>query len=589
MSGAAGQARLKRLLPRVATLTVLVATAATLVITVPGRFHQDPLLQSPQENSRLQLALDWIEQGRPAHPLPAYSRLPSDVAPALLPRDAALVGDEVVPKDFPYALGLVALLALVDARLPAATSLLASLALVAATAAVAVRVSGSPWSGPLAAVVLVSTATFLSGSTGLVTTGAATACAVMVGLLALVPRRTRSSGAAPSGTERGLPRSDVLAGLAFGLAVGLHHDVVLFVAGIVAAVGMHRYGGRPGRSVAVTAGMAVALLPVMLYNAWLFDSPVRTGYAAGEQFFDRFMIGHRAGILDLRPELLAAHVELYVARPEVVLLLAGAALVVAGARRSTSPEQTGAAWRKTTRLLAAGVLLGGVPYLAFAGARPLFGGEAFHLGGSFLRYGLVVMAPVAALAAACLSVPDARLRRLSLAALSGSVLLGSSTAWSAPGGLVHQHELASREGTTRHRELAVTMESAVVVTARHDKYLWPQRRTLVAAYLVRHPDEAVRHGEGLYDVAPTAARLGDVLVRLVGCGWPVTIVDDGWVVDRQVLEETLERAGLHRQKTTVPTVTHIRPVPGAAARAVPGAGGCGRRDADGGAGRRAAG
>lgn len=559
------------------TLTVLVGTAATLVITVPGRFDEDPLLQSPQENSRLQLARDWIDSGRPVHPLPAYSRLPSDVAPALLPRDAALVGDEVVPKDFPYAVGLVALLALVDARLAAATSLLSALALLAATAALAVRVSGSPWSGPLAAVVLVATAAFASGSTGLVTTGAATACAVVVGLLALVPRRTLASEAGPASTKGGRARSDFLAGLAFGLAVGLHHDVVLFVAGIVAAVGMHRCGGRPGRSVAVTAGMVVALLPALLYNAWLFGSPVRTGYAAGEQFFDRFLVGHRAGILDLRPELLAAHVELYVGRPEVVLLLAGAALVVAGACRRTSPEQPGAAWRRTTRLLTAGLLLGGVPYLAFAGARPLFGGESFHLGGSFLRYGLVVMAPVAALAAACLSLPDARLRRLSLAALSWSVLLGSSTVWLAPGGLPHQHELASRESATRHRELAVTKESGVVVSARHDKFLWPERTTLVAAYLVRHPDEAVRRGEGLYDVAPTAARLGEVVVRLVRCGWPVTIVDDGWVVDRSALDETLELAGLHRQKTTVPAVTHIRPLPSAAGRSVPVAHGCGQR------------
>src|SRR5690606_3671620 len=57
----------------------------------------------PQGNARVQLAREWIESGKPQQRLELYDDLPERVRVALLPRDATLIEDRVVPKDFAYA------------------------------------------------------------------------------------------------------------------------------------------------------------------------------------------------------------------------------------------------------------------------------------------------------------------------------------------------------------------------------------------------------------------------------------------------------------------------------------------------------
>lgn len=529
-----------------AIVGLLVAVTFVLALAFPGRIDRDPAMLGPQENVRFQLAQEWVHQGRPVRDLPVFSRLPPDVAPALTPRDAALEGHRVMPKDFPYALGLVTLLVLLDPRLALATSIVSALALLAAIAALGRRLGGSPWSGVMAAAVMATTGAFTAGSAGPLNTGAALALAMVVAVLLLCPSPGRPAPAmrGPVGVS---PRRDVLAGVAFGIAIGLHHDAVLLAAGFTVSFTLPSLGGA-ARARRISTGAALALLPVLGYYAWLFGSPFTTGYAVGGRFFDANFPGHSADVLALRPELLEEHVRRYLLRPEILLLLLAALLAC---------RYTSSARRLTTHRIAYGLLLGGLPYLAFVGSRPLYGGDHFTAQASFLRYAIPVVALLVCLGGAALWAGPPVSRRTCAVAVSVAALIGVLLLGYAAGGPLDQRQQALHNEQLRAQVLGAVQPGALVVSARGDKLLWPKRSTITAAYLVRNPAEGVRSGPGVYDVVPTPRRLSDVVSRLVGAGERVYVLDDGWLPDRLGLDLALNRAGVRREPTTAPSMFRI--------------------------------
>jgi len=307
-------------------------------------------------------------------------------------------------------MGLTALLMLIDARLALALSAITGLALLAAAAALARRLGGR-WRGVAAAVVLASTGAFTAGTSGPLNTGAAVALAVVGGVVLALPapgeRRTGGTRRAAGSS----PARDVLAGLAFGVGIGLHHDVVLLVAGLLPALLMGSRGGL-ARTVRMAGAAAISLLPGLAYDGWLYGSPFATGYSVGaealatphEPYFSLFT---------LDPGMLIAHAGRYIARPEVGVLLAGAMVAIRCNRR---PE---------VRRLATGLLLGGIPYVAFMGARPLYGVDRFTVGASFLRYCLPVVALLVCLCCAGLDAPQRDGRRAAAAALAACAVIGA--------------------------------------------------------------------------------------------------------------------------------------------------------------------
>jgi len=513
--------------PAVATAVVLAAVVGLLGYAAPGRPSRHPALLSPQENTRFHLAQEWVRHGRPVRPLAAFARLPADVAPALTPRDAALQGGEVVPKDFPYSLALVALLELID-PLPLFVGPASAIALVAATAALASSLGTSQRAGWVAATLLATTSAFTAGSTGLLTTGATLALSVVIAALLLCPP------VGVAGARLGAPRRDTAAGLALGVAVGLHHDAVFLAAGLFLAFSLPRFGGSPRRAAPLAGGALLALVPVLVYNSWLFGSPVLTGYGVGERFFDANFADNTAGVFDVRLDLLLEHVRRYLVRPDVLLLLVGAVVAVLSSRPGRN---------STARTLVLGLVVGGVPYMAFAGSRPLYGEGSFTVGASFLRYALPVVSLLVALAASCPEAMPRRLGQLGAISLLLAAVIGAVSVATSPGGPADQRRQALRTERLRDGVLAASDANSLIVTARGDKFLWPERSTIVAAYLVREPEQGIHRGAGLYDTVPTLSRLTEVLSRLVTRGETVYVLDDGWLADREALDSHLRAGG----------------------------------------------
>jgi hypothetical protein len=515
---------------------LLAAVGVALFLAHPGLLGADPTFMSPHENVRYQLASQWLRTGRPSYPVPGFERLPSEVAPASTPRDAALLGGRVVPKDFPYALGLVTVLLAVDPRLPLLLSTVSGIGVLVVAGLLAWELSGSRAAAMLAGGLVATSTAFYAATAGLLETGATTALAVLAGTLALC--RGRRAGTAP----RSGARLDALGGACYGLAVGLHHGVALLVAGLLVGFALPRSGGYPRRWLALGAGVAGALLPVLAYDAWLFGSPLTTGYEVGARFFDEHFAHHTAGLFDLRPALLARHARLYLARPEVALPVGAAALAVAGGWGRRRPA---------ARAVGIGLLLGGPAYLSFMGARPLWGSEEFRVNASWLRYALPVLALVAVLAAAGVAgVAPGRRRALAWAAACLPLLLGCAATYWTPKGPLQIRAQTLTATRLRHEVLAATPPGATVLTARGDKLLWPERSTITVAYLVR--DRPAGGDDPIYATVPSPALVADVLARLVERGEPAYVWNDGWLDPADpTLDRRTRALGLVRHDTAV--------------------------------------
>jgi hypothetical protein len=541
----------RRWLVALAAGSLVAAVGVALFLAYPDRLGSDPTFMSPHENVRYHLARQWVQAGRPTYRVPEFESLPGEVAPASTPRDAALLGDRVVPKDFPYALGMVAVMLAIDPRLPMLLSTVSGVGVLLVAGLLAWELSRSRAAALLAAVLVASSTAFYAATAGLLETGATTALAVLGGTLALCYGRRIGTGSGQAA------RLDMLGGSCYGLAIGLHHGVVLLVAGLLAAFALPRFGGRPRRWLALGAGLAGALLPVFAYDMWLFGSPLTTGYGVGERFFNENFGQHSAGLFDLRPALLAHQLRLYLARPEVLLPMVAAAAAVGGgwARR-----------RSAAHALGVGLLLGGPAYLVFMAARPLWGMDEFRVNASLLRYALPLLALVAVLAAS--TVMRLAPRRWRVLAWSGaclSVLLGLAATFLTSTGPLQIRADTVTGVRLRHAVLAATPPGAVVLTARGDKFLWPDRSTLTVAYLVRGDG---RGGDDpIYTAVPSPALVADVLARLVERGKPTYVWNDGWLDPADPTLDRLNRArGIARHDTVVGGLSRYTLEPPAAPR-----------------------
>jgi hypothetical protein len=525
----------RRWLVALAAGSLLAAVGVALFLAYPDRLSSDPTFMSPHENVRYQLARQWVETGRPTYRIPGFERLPGEVAPASTPRDAALVDDHVVPKDFPYALGMVAVLLAIDPRLPLLLTTVSGVGVLVVAGLLAWELSRSRASALLGVVLVATSTSFYAATAGLLETGATTTLAVLAGTLALC--RGRRAEATPGRATR----LGMIGGLWYGLAVGLHHGVVLLIAGLIVAFALPRFGGRPKLWLALGAGLAGALLPVLAYDTWLLGSPLATGYGMGERFFDQYFGPHTAGLFDLRPTMLAHQLQLYLGRPEVLLPITAAAAAGGWGRRPTAVGAVGA-----------GLLFGGPAYLAFMGARPLWGMDEFRVNASLLRYGLPVLALAAVLAAS--TVAGLALRRSRTLVWSVAylpVIFGLAATFLAPQNPLQLRTEAMTGARVRAAVLAATPADAMVLTARGDKFLWPDRKTLTVAYLVQGSRQ-VGDADPIYAAVPGPALVADVLAHLVEQGTPAYVWNDGWLDPADPTLDRLTRTrGIARHDTAV--------------------------------------
>jgi hypothetical protein len=135
---------------------------------------------------------------------------------------------------------------------------------------------------------------------------------------------------------------------------------------------------------------------------------------------------------------------------------------------------------------------------------------------------------------------------LTLVAVAGLVLTLVS-----PGCLVDQHRQVQQSSVLRAQVLKATEPEAIIVTARGDKFLWPRRTTLTAAYLIRDPAEGLRYGSTTYDVVPTPHRLAQVLSSMARAGSLVYLLSDSMPAYWGGLDVELRLAGVERKPTPV--------------------------------------
>jgi len=327
------------------------------------------------------------------------------------------------------------------------------------------------------------------------------------------------------------------------MSVGFHHGSAVLVGGLIAAFAL--LSPKPLRTaVLLGAAATVALLPLAAFNTWLFGSRLRTGYSAATAFYDSAVEENSGGIFRIDVGALAGHVWRYWLRPEILLVLAAALLGARVLRRRSTPAG----------VLVLALLLGAVPYLVFMGARPLFGSGRFALNASFLRYGLPVFVVVAVLASATTLATGERARRLALTGAAVVAIVAAATIVTSdlgPRELADEYEYS---GEQNDLVLEATPEDALIITAKHDKFLWPERATLTAPFLVQRQDPG---GEYLYDLVPSPERLADVVTRLVGQGETVFLWDPGaWFASDPTrvpeLDFRLAGAGILRAQEAVP-------------------------------------
>nr|MBA3302583.1 hypothetical protein [Acidimicrobiia bacterium] len=268
--------------------------------------------------------------------------------------------------------------------------------------------------------------------------------------------------------------------------------------------------------------------------------------------------GSSGGLVNLRVGLLGTQLWRYLGRPEILLLVVAAVLGWLYLRRS-SPESF-------VRPLGLSLLLGGVPYLVFTGARPLWGsGNDYQANASFLRYSLPLIAVTSALAAGWVIAALSR-RRWVAGVLAAVVLVGAfATTTRSPTNPVSYRRSVALDDQRQEQLLEIVPPDALVVTFKNDKLLWPQRSTLTAAYLAERQSAEITH---VYDATPGPERLADVLLRLAELGEDVWLYDDSaWLganpdmfpaFDLLLLEQ-----GVQRLPTGVEALYRIQPPPSA--------------------------
>ncbi len=536
----------------------LAAYGAFLLALWMGDPHQQWIYDSPQDHVRSVLAQQWADTGQPTYDLALYDELPADIAPALTPRDASLdvATGTVIPKDFANSVALYTAVTAMHSRLLQMIVPVGTILFLLSTGYLAWRLTGR-----FAAAVLAAAFVAVMPSLWAVTYNGSsphgfTMAAAVFGIALLVP----PLGQGVAAIDR--PWRHVTAGVLIGIAIGFHSGWA-FAHG-AAASALIISSTPTVRSVArrialCGAGVALALAPTAIYNWWLYGSPLETGYSRFDDLIEATNPDSGLRTFAVSWSGLGNNVGRYWLRPEAVVLfaagVAGFVLVVRQRRARVHPI--------TWVLIAFGL----VAHVMLTGARYVYGTTAYRGNSSFNRYSLplVTMACVLAAVCVCALMQRAHLRRaLAGGLIAALVIIGSAaTIYRVPAGLASGRGLIEARQRDRAAILATVPEGGVIITSRWDKYLWPQRSTLISSYLITDPSESIDPSEQyLIEQVPTPERIAEVSATLLDRQIPVFILRDGsWFSMRwaEWLDWTLyhQHGGLCRRDTEVPWMFEI--------------------------------
>jgi hypothetical protein len=269
-------------------------------------------------------------------------------------------------------------------------------------------------------------------------------------------------------------------------------------------------------------GAIVSVLPTLAFNWWIYGSPLLNGYTKFDEFIEATNPRSESRLFTVDVGALWRNVRLYWLRPEVALLLAAALLgVIVLARRRIHP------------IALAIAVLALTAHLVLTGGRVLNGTEEFRGSSSFSRYSAPVLSVACALSAvgvAWLFERSSRIgRRMGVIVVVACVVGSGWMLVRMPQGVLDAASYTHRQQVARDAVLRAVPSDAVVITRRWDKYLWPDRTTLVMAYLVSDPSEAQDPDEPfLIDQMPTPQRLAEVVSEVSRREIPVFLLLDSY-------------------------------------------------------------
>ena len=477
-----------------------------------------PVFTMPKAGASYELAGIWVETGAPSIELTVPEGISADLAPAFGPRDSALIGGKVKPKDFPVNVALLAFAHVFGDWMLYVLAALSGTVAVVLVWSIAVRLGADRVNATLATLMFPTSVAFLGSATNLGIFDVTAATMILLGVYGIF--RLDSS------LVSRLPWA-AATGASLGLAVGLRYPLVVVVAVIYLAVLLARRFPLKVHAAAF-GGFALVMVAIAVYHTWLYGGPLDTGYS-----LEPTGAVSQAVTAD-RLSQFAGHVRRYLLTIETGLPL-GLGIIGMGlsARR----------WRTMSGVMAAGLFVGFAGFLVITGSGQLWGSEFFRVDASFLRYSIPVLGVASAFAALVL----ARMARFFRLALVGTAVVTSLVlATLGPGGLASRVAGTTHDAAVRKAVLDATPADSIVMSARADKLLWPERHTFVISYLVEDPEE----GTSPWGQIPNADSLAATGIALNASGFDVFMLDySGWASPDYLvdLDSALAARQMHRE------------------------------------------
>jgi Dolichyl-phosphate-mannose-protein mannosyltransferase len=494
-------------LERVAVVIALVAVFAGLYASYPRPWRKEPIFTSPRQSVGYELARQWANTGKPVETLPLFDKVPADIAPAFTPRDAASRNGKVVPKDFPLVVAMFAVAHKVNSNLVPFVEPLAGVLALIVLALLAWELTRSRTAVWLAAILFASTTSFSNSSAWIYAPDTPAVCVVLLAVYAFV-RAHRSRGWG----------WDVVGGLACAGAFGFRYDNAVIV-GVMWFAFLLADRAAWRRRLIVPVVAALASIPFLAFNTWLYGSPHTTGYGLAYRLIRQTANIKGRGLLGVSTSIFERQIHIYLLRPEILaLIVVGVLGIFVVLRREREAVVTAAGW---------GTIAITILIVAYAGTRNLTGANAFTVSSSFLRYLLPSFALLAIFAGAAVANRP-RVIQMGAFAVAFVIAAGAifTTAYSTNGIKQTSHDV----GLGRLTATAVfnhTPKDAIIITELASKVLWPNRQTLSTAFLVKNKRPVTVTDETkVWSVRPSLDRLTDVVTRLVNQHHHVYLLND---------------------------------------------------------------
>lgn len=527
----------KRLGPRQYLMLAIAAAFFTLYLFAYPRSLDEPTFNSPRENVGYVLSEQFASNFRFEYPLQHYEELPTDIARALTPRDAAEIEGSVVPKDFAGTMLLHAPFFLVWKPLVLAiTPLFAILG-----AFVLARISEElfDWRvGLLAFVAWLAYPPLFINASYIFTSDTVALYGSLLAMLCFL-RYWREGGVA----------SFVVMCAALGLSVLMRYPNLILAGLLALALFEGRRYRRPDTIYGVAAFLPFAVA-TLVFNKLVYGGFTVTGFHLGAELVQETANFSEESFLKIRPEVMVGYLRSYALEWPIMLVPQLAGIGVAAY----------VAWRRAEIRVPIAVLVGSGAVLAiYYLPQDAWGWTNPQVNASVLRY----LLPSLAIWTVFLSYGVLRLTagREYIAVIAVAALVGGYgwTAWSGPAGVQEAYQVTDQISELRDDIVATTESDAIIATRIMDKVLFPERQTVTMTYLLNGEEPLDKGRNHTWQFLPEEDRFAEVAVRVYEEDIPMYVLADyDWRIAKDY-DEALRPLGyrLRHMRTAYPQFEDI--------------------------------